>query len=239
MQLRDESGREILDVVKLGGGGQLSVADVSLGLTTTSKTETLEDRAMLDGDPYGMGGSMPGGMDTGGSGSTTTTTTGTGTGTSTGTGTTTTGTGMTTTGTFLGSVSGGVLRPSGQEWFETFGTDPLSGVVAVHRDLPGGLALSYSSDSALTLPIVTADTTWSVASLPTGPLTATLKINGVTQSSVVINQTGLEQGAPLRISLQASTPLATGKYDAEIEIVAPMGSYNQMQTLTQQVEQRH
>ena len=238
MQLRDEAEREILGVVKLGGGGRFSVADVSLGLRTTSQTETLEDRAMLDGDPYGMGGSMPGGMGTSGTGSTTPTTTTT-TGTSTGTGTTatgtTTGTGMTTTGTFLGSVSGGVLRPGGQEWFETFGTDPLSGVVAVHRDLPGGLALSYSSDSALTLPIVTADTTWSVSSLPTGPLTATLKINGVTQSSVVINQTGLVQGSPLRISLQASTPLATGKYDAQIEIVAPMGSYNQMQTLTQQV----
>ena len=101
-----------------GRGGRFSVADVSLGLRTTSQTETLEDRAMLDGDPYGMGGSMPGGMGTSGTGSTTTTTTTTTTtGTSTGTGTTatgtTTGTGMTTTGTFLGSVSGGVLRPGG------------------------------------------------------------------------------------------------------------------------------
>ena len=121
---------------------------------TTSQTETLEDRAMLDGDPYGMGGSMPGGMGSGRTGSTgtgttpgtTTTTGGTGTtttGGTTGTGTTTGGTstgggtsGGTMVGSFLGSVNGGVLRPSGQEWFETFGTDPLSGVVSVHRDLP-------------------------------------------------------------------------------------------------------
>ena len=169
-----------------GRGGRFRAADVSLGLITTTQTESLEDRAMLDGDPYGMGGSTPDGM-------------GTGTGTTSGTGTTTTGstttsggtTGTTTAGSFLGEVNGGMLRPSGQERFETFGTDPLSGVVAVHRDLPGGLSLSYSSDTASTLPIVAIDTTWNSATLPTGPLTATLKINGVTQSSVVIDHTGL------------------------------------------------
>lgn len=131
-------------------------------------------------------------------------------------------------GTFLGSVSGGVLRPAGQQWFETFGTDPLSGVVAVNRDLPGDLSLSYSSDAALTLPIVTADTTWDSISLPTGPLTATLTINGVTQSSVVIDQTGLQSGSPFRIALQATTPLATGKYDAQIQVTAPIGGYTQV-----------
>jgi len=115
-----------------GWGGRFRVADVSLGLKTTTETEALEDRAMLDGDPYGMGGSMPGGLGTGGTGSTTTMPTGTGTTGGTGTTTTTTGggtTGTTMAGSFLGAVNGGVLRPSGQEWFETFGTDPLSGVV--------------------------------------------------------------------------------------------------------------
>ena len=187
---------------------------------------------MLDGDPYGTGGSMPPTTTT--TSTTTTTPPATTTATSTNT-TTTTTTGGTTAGTFLGSVSGGVLRPAGQEWFETFGTDPLSGVVAVHRDLPGGLALSYSSDTALTLPIITADTTWNTTSLPTGPLTATLKINGVTQSSVVIDQTGIQLNSPIRIALQATTPLATGKYDAQIEITAPMGMSSQTQTLTQTV----
>ncbi len=33
---------------------------------------------------------------------------------------------------------------------------------------------------ASTLPIVTADTTWNTTSLPTGPLTATLKIGSTT-----------------------------------------------------------
>ena len=220
------------------GGARFRAADVSLGLNTTTQTEALEDRAMLDGDPYGMGGSMPGGMGTGGTGSTTTMPTGTGTTGGTGTTTTTTGggtNGTTMAGSFLGAVNGGVLRPSGQEWFETFGTDPLSGVVGVHRDLPGGLSLSYSSDTASTLPIVAIDTTWNSASLPTGPLTATLKINGVTHSSVVIDHTGLQPGSPLRIALQASTPLASGKYDAQIEVSAPSGTYTQTQTLTQQV----
>ena len=217
---------------KAGRGGQFRAADASLGIVAAGQTETLEDRAMLDGDPYGTGGSMPPTTTT--TSTTTTTPPATTTATSTNT-TTTTTTGGTTAGTFLGSVSGGVLRPAGQEWFETFGTDPLSGVVAVHRDLPGGLALSYSSDTALTLPIITADTTWNTTSLPTGPLTATLKINGVTQSSVVIDQTGIQLNSPIRIALQATTPLATGKYDDQIEITAPMGMSSQTQTLTQTV----
>ena len=50
--------------------------------------------------------------------------------------------GGTFAGTFLSSASSFALRPNGQQWFETFGTDPLSGVVAVHRDLPGGLSLN-------------------------------------------------------------------------------------------------
>ena len=119
-------------------GGQFRAADVSLGISAPGQSETLKDRAMLDGDPYGSGGGMLTSPTSGGG------TTG-GTDTGTGSGTTT---GGTTAGKFLGSVSGGVLRPAGQEWFETSGTDPLSGVVALHRDLPGGLALSYLSDTA-------------------------------------------------------------------------------------------
>jgi YD repeat-containing protein len=71
--------------------------------------------------------------------------------------------------------------------------------------------------------------------LPTGPITATLRINGVTQSSVVIDHAGIPQGTPIRISLQATTSLASGEYDAEIVMTAPIGTSTQMQTLTQQV----
>lgn len=143
--------------------------------------------------------------------------------------------GSTFGGTFLSSASSFALRPNGQQWFETFGTDPLSGVVAVHRDLPGGLSLNYSSDTAVGKPIVAIDTTWNFASLPTGPLTATLKIGGVTQSSVTIDHTGILQGSPLRIVLQATSNLPSGKYDAQIEVVAPTGMISQTQTLTQTV----
>ncbi len=208
-------------------------------------TEALEDRAMLDGDPYGTGGSMPGGMGgtgTGGTGSTGGTGTTGGTGSTSGTGGTGStggmtggGTGTTMSGSFLGSVTGGIVHPNGQQWFETFGTDPLSGVVAVHRDLPGGLGLGYASDTAVALPIVTVDTTWNSSTLPTGPLTATLKINGISQSSVVIDQAGMVQGSPIRISLQATTAITTGKYDATIEVAAPTGTNTLLQTLTQTV----
>jgi RHS repeat-associated protein len=143
--------------------------------------------------------------------------------------------GGTFAGTFLSSASSFALRPNGQQWFETFGTDPLSGVVAVHRDLPGGLSLNYSSDTAVAKPIVAVDTTWNSTSLPTGPLTATLKIGGVTQSSVTIDHTGIQQGSPLRIVLQATSNLPSGKYDAQIDVIAPTGMYSLTQTLTQNV----
>lgn len=207
-----------------------------------SQIEQLEDRTVLDADPYGMLGGMPGGTTTTTyttpppiipTGATTTTTT---TSTSTTTGLTTGMTGGGTfAGTFLSSASTFALRPNGQQWFETFGTDPLSGVVAVHRDLPGGLSLNYSSDTAVATPIIAVDTTWNFASLPTGPLTATLRISGVTQSSVTIDHTGIQQGSPLRIVLQATSNLQSGKYDAQIEVVAPTGLYSLTQTLSQNV----
>ena len=139
---------------------------------TASEVESLEDRTVLDGDPYGGSGGYGSG-----SGSTGGTTPG--------------GSGGGMTGGYSTAATGGLLRPNGQEWFETFGTDPLTGVVAVSRDLPGGLRLSYASDSAVTLPIVNIDTTWNSSSTLTGPLTASLVINGTTHSSVVLSQTGV------------------------------------------------
>lgn len=212
------------------------------GILAASQIEQLEDRTVLDADPYGAMGGMPGGTTTyttpPPTGTTTTpppamippTTTSGSTGATTGM----TG-GGTFGGTFLSSASSFTLRPNGQQWFETFGTDPLSGVVAVHRDLPGGLSLNYSSDTAVAKPIIAVDTTWNFASLPTGPLTATLKISGVTQSSVTIDHTGIQQGSPLRIVLQATSNLPSGKYDAQIEVVAPTGMYSLTQTLSQNV----
>ena len=232
---------------KAGCGGQLSSVRLSPGMLTDRQTEVLEHRVLLDGDPYGGSGSGTGYGSGSGSGAgyysgSTSSASGSGTASGSGSGTGYSG-GSSSTGTTSGTMAGvfltpgssGILKPNGQQWFETFGTDPLSGVVSVQRDLPGGLALSYSSDTASLLPIVTTDTTWNIASLPTGPLTATLSINGVTQASVVIDQTGIQQGTPIRISLQATTPLASGKYDAQINISAPIGSSSQTQTLTQQV----
>lgn len=141
-----------------------------------------------------MMGGTPGGTTTNTTpppGTTTTrTTVGTGTGTTGGTG------GMFMNANFLCAAASAGLRPGGQQWFETFGTDPLSGVVAVHRDLPGGLSLNYSSDTAVIRSIVASDMTWTCSNLPSGPLTATLKISGVTHSSVTIDHTGIQQGSP-------------------------------------------
>ncbi|MEI7702879.1 MAG: RHS repeat domain-containing protein, partial [Planctomycetia bacterium] len=221
---------------KLGGGGQFGKCCVSsqiasLGLMTATSIEPLEDRTVLDGpDPYGGTGSNP---NTGGTGAIGGTGSTGGTGATGGTGGSYAG--GTMAGQFLSSANGGVLRPNGQQWFETFGTDPLSGVVAVHRDLPGGLTLNYSSDTVSLLPIVTLDTSWMGASLPTGPITATLKINGTTQSSVVIDQTGIAQGTPFRISLQVTSALPAGHYDASIDVSAPIGTTNMLQALTQSV----
>jgi hypothetical protein len=128
-----------------------------------------------------------------------------------------------------------LLRPNGQEWFETFGTDPLTGVVAVSRDLPGGLRLGYASDSAVPKPIVTVETTWTDSTTPTGPLTVSLIINNVTHSTVVLSHVGLTQGTPLRISMPVTQALASGKYDAQVSITAPGPTYSITQTVTQRV----
>lgn len=49
---------EIVPVANLGGG-HIRATNASLGLTLDVQAECLEERAMLDGDPYGSDGSMP------------------------------------------------------------------------------------------------------------------------------------------------------------------------------------
>jgi hypothetical protein len=99
------------------------------GILAAAQIERLEDRTVLDADPYGAMGGMPGGMP----GGTTTTSTSPPPGMTTITipPTTTTGStgsmtgGGTFGGTFLSNTSSFALRPNGQQWFETFGTDPI------------------------------------------------------------------------------------------------------------------
>ena len=213
------------------------------GIIASLEIEQLEVRAVLDADWYGTVGGILGGP--------TTYTAPPSTGTTTApksttippisttigsTGSTTTMTGSATFGgTFLSSTSSFAWRPNGEQWFETFGTDPLSGVVSENRDLTGGLSQQYSSDTAAAKPIIPIDTTSNSTSVPTGPLTNTLRIGEVTQSSVMIDHTGIQQGSPLRIVLQATSNFPSGKYDAQIQVVASTGMISLTQTLAQNV----
>lgn len=51
----------------------------------------------------------------------------------------------------------------------------------------------------------------------------------------MLSHTGIQQGSALRIVLQATTALPTGRYNAQIEVVAPVSGVNQLQTLSQTI----
>lgn len=188
-----------------------------------NQLESLESRVLLT-DPFGGGGSDPGGG-SGGSGGSGGPTGGPGGGPGGGG---TPGTGLFTDG------SGVELRPIGQQWFNNFGTEPLTGATALARDLPGGLGLEYRSDTD-GLPIVIADTKWDQTSAPIGPIEARLLVDGVQHSSVFLDGASVSQGDEIRVALAVTTELATGEYEAEIQFIADVGAGSTTTSVTQQL----
>lgn len=188
-----------------------------------NQLESLESRVLLT-DPFGGGGSDPGGG-SGGSGGSGGPTGGPGGGPGGGG---TPGTGLFTNG------SGIELRPVGQQWFNNFGTEPLTGATALARDLPGGLGLEYRSDTD-GLPIVIADTKWDQTSAPVGPIEARLLVDGVQHSTVFLDGASVSQGDDIRVALAVTTELATGEYEAEIQFIADVGAGATTTSVTQQL----
>ncbi len=137
-----------------------------------------------------------------------------------------------TTGSLFGSSSGLNFRPAGQQWFGNFGTEPLTGSTALARDLPGGLSLEYRSDVD-GLPIVAADSQWTNAVPPTGPIEARLLVDGIQHSSVFLDATSILQGDAIRVALSATTPLTSGRHQAEIQFIADVGNGPETQSVTQ------
>ena len=134
----------------------------------------------------------------------------------------------------FGARTGGDLRPSGENWFGGFGASTLEGAALLAQDLPGGLELSYRSDTD-GRPVVAVETTWQQATAPIGAIEARLVIGGQIKASAFFSGTGLQQRQALRFVLRSDTALTTGSHDAQVQLIANVGAGPQTTTFSDTV----
>jgi RHS repeat-associated protein len=109
----------------------------------------------------------------------------------------------------------------------------LTGALALSQPLTLGHELVYRSDTVNPHPIVVLETSLLSSSGVPDSIDARLTFNGVQESTVSYDTTGLSAGDPLRFVLQAdASSVATGYYNWSIELKAWFGGNSVARTYT-------